>query len=128
TARTALALTLAGRLKPTRGTVRIDGALEARKLRNQTSVIDAEGVTAPEDSVRVRDVVSEGLSLAGRGGRRKTTRKWLQQLQMSERADERFEHLPAAERTALLIQLGRAARDTRVLILDSPDRHGGDPA
>ncbi len=127
TARTALALALSGRIKPSRGTVRLDGALDARALRRRVGIVDAPGVTAPEDAVSVRQVTAEGLSLAGRRSGRRAVRVWLAEHELSGHAEQRFENLPAPHRTRLLAELARAGRGTRALLFDAPDRHGGPP-
>ncbi|MHA6803281.1 hypothetical protein [Salinifilum ghardaiensis] len=127
TARTALALALSGRIKPARGTVRLDGALDARALRRRVDVVDAPGITAPEEAVPVRQVTAEGLSLAGRRSGRRAVRAWLAEHDLHGHAEERFENLPGAHRTRLLAELARAGRRTRALLFDAPDRHGGPP-
>ncbi|MHA6799163.1 P-loop NTPase family protein [Bounagaea algeriensis] len=127
TARTALALALSGRIKPTRGTVRLGGALDARALRRRTGIVDAPGITAPEQAVSVRQVTAEGLSLAGRKSGRRAVRARLAEHGLSGHAEQRFENLPAAHRTRLLAELARTGSGTRALLFDAPDRHGGPP-
>lgn len=124
---TALALVLSGRLRPSRGTVLLDGASAPSKLRRRVAVVDSPEITEPEGSVPVRDVIAEGLSIAGRPSRRSKLRTWLGQHDLEEHADERFENVPAAERTRLLVDLAAEGRGTEALILDHPDRHGADP-
>ena len=124
---TALALALSGRLRPARGSVRIDGRADPKALRRAVAVVDAPEITEPEPSVPVRTVVAEGLSLAGRRAGRAAVRSWLAAHELAEHTSTRMENLPAAERTRLLIDLACAAKRTTALVLDSPDRHGGDP-
>lgn len=121
---TALALALSGRLRPARGSVRIDGRADPKALRRAVAVVDAPEITEPEPSVPVRTVAAEGLSLAGR---RAAVRSWLAAHELAEHASTRMENLPAAERTRLLIDLACAGKRTAALVIDSPDRHGGDP-
>jgi len=123
--RTALALALSGRLRPSRGTVRLDGAADANALRRSVAVVDAPQISEPDGALLVRDVVAEGLSLAGRGSGRRNVREWLSTCAAA--GEERFENLAGFERTRLLVELGCAARSTKALVLDCPDRHGGDP-
>ncbi|MCI2421819.1 hypothetical protein MOQ72_30725 [Saccharopolyspora sp. K220] len=123
--RTALALALSGRLRPSRGTVRLDGAIDANAQRRSVAVVDAPQISEPDGALPVRDVVAEGLSLAGRGSGRRKVREWLSA--HAAAGNERFEHLAGFERTRLLVGLGCAARSTKALVLDCPDRHGGDP-
>ncbi|MBB5156538.1 ATP-binding cassette domain-containing protein [Saccharopolyspora phatthalungensis] len=128
--RTALALTLSGRLRPTRGTVRLNGAIDATALRRTVAVVDAPQITEPDGALALRDVVAEGLSLAARKSGRRKVRDWLSARDwLREGAgEERFENLAGYERTRLLLDLACENRTTRALVLDCPDRHGGDPA
>lgn len=125
TARTALALALTGRIKPSAGSVRLDDRDDAAALRRSVAVVDAPQITAPDDALQVRDVVAEGLSMAGRGSTRRKARSWIEQRELPP--TERVENLPGHQRTRLLIELACAARGVRALVLDSPDRHGGRP-
>ncbi|MGP4018825.1 hypothetical protein [Saccharopolyspora sp. 5N708] len=123
--RTALALALSGRLRPSRGTVRLDGATDGNALRRSVAVVDVPQITEPDGALPVRDVVAEGLSLAGRRSGHRRVREWLSACAAA--GEERFENLAGFERTRLLVELGCAARSTKALVLDCPDRHGGDP-
>ncbi|MBQ6644217.1 MAG: ATP-binding cassette domain-containing protein, partial [Saccharopolyspora sp.] len=105
---TALALALSGRLRPARGSVRIDGRADPKALRRAVAVVDAPEITEPEPSVPVRTVVAEGLSLAGRRAGRAAVRSWLAAHELAEHTSTRMENLPAAERTRLLIDLACA--------------------
>lgn len=125
---TALALVLSGRLRPDQGRVLLNGASDPAEVRRRVTVVDAPDVTEPDEALKVRDVVAEGLSLAGQSSRRSAVRSWLEEHDEQQHAAERFENLPAANRTRLLLALATTRDDTAVLILDSPDRHGGDPS
>ncbi|MFR9730089.1 ATP-binding cassette domain-containing protein [Saccharopolyspora sp. MS10] len=127
TGHTALALALSGRLKPSRGRVLVDGAEDARALRHRVSLVDAPEITEPEPSVPVAAAVAEGLSLAGRRSGRRAVRSWLAARDLDGHAATRVENLPAPERLRLLVDLACADRRVAALVLDTPDRHGGDP-
>jgi ABC-type multidrug transport system ATPase subunit len=124
---TALALVLSGRLRPSSGRVLIDGRDDPKALRRTVAVVDAPEVTAPEDAVPVRDVVAEGLSLAGRRSGRRAVREWLESRGIEALAKQRAENLPPRVRTRLLVDLAVEPRQVAALVLDGPDRHGGDP-
>lgn len=124
---TSLALVLSGRLRPSAGRVLLDGRDDPKALRRRVAVVDAPEVTAPEDAVPVRDVVAEGLSIAGRRSGRRAVRAWLADRDAEQHAGERTENLPPQVRTRLLVDLAVASRQVSALVLDSPDRHGGDP-
>ncbi|WP_433872201.1 hypothetical protein [Saccharopolyspora sp. CA-218241] len=124
---TALGLALTGRLRPDRGSVRHDGALDPRGLRRRTALVDSPDITAPDDSVPVRTAVAEGLSLAGRRSGRRRVRRHLDDSGVAHHADDRFERLPPHLRIRLLLDLACADPRVRALVLDAPDRHGGHP-
>jgi len=60
--RTTALLTLAGRFKPQRGTVRVLGSADHRAIRRLVAVAGAAGVDEPDAAVRVRDLVRERLA------------------------------------------------------------------
>ncbi|MFG1624445.1 hypothetical protein [Kribbella sp. NPDC049227] len=123
----AAALGLSGRLRPDTGRVRLDGATDAALLRRRVAVVDAPGITEPDDALPVQTVVGEELAIAGRKAGRKAVLEWLDEHNAAQHAGKRFEHLPVAERTELLAELTVARPDVQVAILTMPDRHGGDP-
>lgn len=125
TGKTALALALSGRLKPSSGSIRLDGSAHPDELRRAVAVVDAPQITEPDDSLQVRDVTAEGLALARRGSTRRKVRGWLAERQLPGHV--RFENLTAHQRTRLLVDLACESRTTRALVLDCPDRHGDDP-
>jgi hypothetical protein len=90
-------------------------------------VVDAPGITEPDDALPVQTVVGEELAIAGRKAGRKAVLEWLDEHDAAEHASKRFEHLPVAVRTRLLAELTVARPDVQTVILTMPDRHGGDP-
>ncbi|MGW6281993.1 hypothetical protein [Kribbella sp. NPDC055071] len=123
----AAALGLSGRLKPDTGTVRLDGNADPGVLRRRVAVIDAPGITEPDDALPVQTVVGEELAIAGQKAGRKAVLEWLNAHDAAEHADKRFEHLPVAVRTRLLAELTVARPEVKFVIFTMPDRHGGDP-
>jgi hypothetical protein len=127
--RTALALALSGRMKPSAGTVGWDGSARIKDLRKASSVVDSPGVNEPEQHLSVRDLVTEDLALVPRrhrGAARSTP--WLRLNRFEDIAGLWTEQLPAGRRIELLTALALANPDTGLLVVDSPDRHSGDPA
>ena len=127
--RTALALALSGRMKPSAGTVGWDGSARIKDLRQASSVVDSPGVNEPEQHLSVRDLVTEDLALVPRrhrGAARSTP--WLRLNGFEDIAGLWTEQLPAGRRIELLTALALANPDTGLLVVDSPDRHSGDPA
>ncbi|MGO4807328.1 ABC transporter ATP-binding protein [Arthrobacter sp. 2MCAF15] len=125
--RTALALALSGRMRPSSGIVNWDGNARIKVLRQASSVVDSPGVNEPEQHLSVRDLVTEDLALVPRrhrGALRSTP--WLTLNKFDDIAGLWTEQLPAARRTGLLTALALANPDTELLVVDSPDRHSGD--
>ncbi|MFF2246228.1 ABC transporter ATP-binding protein [Arthrobacter sp. NPDC058130] len=125
--RTALALALSGRMRPSSGIVNWDGNARIKVLRQASTVVDSPGVNEPEQHLSVRDLVTEDLSLLPRRRRgilRSTP--WLKLNNFEDIAGLWTEQLPAGRRTGLLTALALANPDTDLLVVDSPDRHSGD--
>jgi ABC-type hemin transport system ATPase subunit len=121
---TAFGLALAGRLKPTTGTVTVEGA-EA-DLADLVAVVDAPGVSEPDEALPLRVVVGEELALAHRPAGKADVAGWLAEHDVAPYANTRFENLEPALRTRLLTELAASRRGVRVLVLDTPDRHTSD--
>jgi hypothetical protein len=127
--RTALALTLSGRMRPSTGTVSWDGNSRIKTLRQASGVVDSPGVNEPEQHLSVRDLVTEDLALIPRrhrGALRSTP--WLQLNSFEDIAGLWTEQVLPARRIELLTALALANPDTELLVMDSPDRHSGDPS
>ena len=126
--RTALALTLSGRMKPTDGTLEWDGGTRIKQLRQASAVVDAPGVNEPEQHLSVRDLVTEDLALIPRRYRGALlSTPWLKVNRFEDIAGRWAEELPAGRRLELLTALALANPLTDLLVVDSPDRHSGDP-
>ncbi|HWD01650.1 MAG TPA: ABC transporter ATP-binding protein [Amycolatopsis sp.] len=117
---TALALALAGRVKPTTGTVTAD---VPGLLRDLVAVVDAPGVSEPDEALALRVVAGEELALAHRPAGKADVLRWLTEHDAAPFADTRFENLEPALRTRLLAELAAERTGVRVLVLDTPDRH-----
>ncbi|MGI5206968.1 ATP-binding cassette domain-containing protein [Spirillospora sp. CA-108201] len=81
TGRTALLLTLAGRMKPAEGTVAVGGVTGLRRIQRVAALGIVPGVTGLDPALTVREHVDEALALSegvlggfrGRGARRRRT-------------------------------------------------------
>jgi ABC-type hemin transport system ATPase subunit len=120
---TAFGLALAGRLKPSTGTVTVDGPGALPEL---VAVVDAPGVSEPDEALSLRVVVGEELALAHRPAGKEDVTRWLTEHDAAPFAGSRFENLAPALRTRLLTELAAARKGVRVLVLDTPDRHTSD--
>ncbi|GAA1211516.1 hypothetical protein LY12_004034 [Prauserella alba] len=94
------------------------GAVAAR-----VAVVDAPGVSEPDDALPLRVVVGEELALAGKPASKAAVGRWLTDHDAAPYADSRFEHLDAGLRTRLLTTLAASRHGVRMLVLDRPDRH-----
>ncbi|HEX9087320.1 MAG TPA: ABC transporter ATP-binding protein [Arthrobacter sp.] len=128
--RTALALALTGRLRPSAGHFEWDGAewdrsARIKTLRQASAVVDSPGVNEPEQHLSVRDLVTEDLALIPRRYRGSLLSKpWLKVNRFEDIAGLWTEQLPAARRLELLTALALTNPHTDLLVVDSPDRHG----
>jgi ABC-type hemin transport system ATPase subunit len=125
---TAFGLALAGRLRPSTGTVTVDGAGLAAlaALAALVAVVDAPAVSEPDEALAVRVVVGEELALARRPAGADDVARWLAAHDAAAFADSRFENLEPALRIRLLTELAAERVGVRVLVLDRPDRHTSD--
>jgi ABC-type transport system involved in cytochrome c biogenesis ATPase subunit len=126
--RTALALAVTGRMKPSGGSMQWDGIAGIRRLRTASAVVDSPGVNEPEQHLSVRDLVAEDLALIP--GRRGTpsVASWLTENGFEDIAGLWVDQLDAGRRLELLTALALSDPGIELLVVDSPDRHSGDPA
>ncbi|RSM79413.1 ABC transporter ATP-binding protein [Kibdelosporangium aridum] len=123
---TTLALALAGRIRPSHGTVTLDGEQDAAKLRKHVVLVDAPGVNEPEDGLKLGDAIAEELMHAGQRANRKAVREWLRTHDAEQYVGERVDNVPPQVRTRLLVEAASSKADVRALLLDQPDRHVSD--
>ncbi|MFK0040006.1 ABC transporter ATP-binding protein [Paenarthrobacter sp. NPDC090517] len=125
--RTALALALSGRMKPSNGVLSWDNTTKTKKIRLASALVDSPGVNEPEQHLSVRDLVTEDLSLIPRRYRGALLSKpWLKVNSFEDLAGLWIEQIPAARRLELLTALALADPATDLLVVDSPDRHSAD--
>lgn len=124
TTRTALALTLSGRMKPTSGTVAWGHEASIKALRKHSAVVDAPDINAPERHLSVKDLVTEDLALIPRRYRGTGSAKaWLRVNAFEDVAGEWIEEIPADRRIELQAMLALTNPQVELLVVDSPDRH-----
>jgi hypothetical protein len=123
--RTALALGLSARMRPTEGTVSWSGNTSLRSVRRISALVDSPEVNEPEAHLKVRDLVAEDLALQpGPIWRRSGIDAWMTKRHMDELANEWLDAIDPLARLALLTHLALEDRGVEVLVFDSPDRHG----
>lgn len=122
--RTALALSVSGRMKPTGGRVEWDASERTKTLRLASTLVDSPGVNEPEQHLSVRDLVTEDLALIPRRYRGALRSKpWLTANNFADVAGLWIEQLPPNRRLELLTALALANPQTDLLVVDSPDRN-----
>lgn len=124
---TALGLVLSGRMRPSTGTVHLDGQSAPKALRKQVALVDAPEVTEPEGALTLTTVIGEELAMIGRRSGRKAVADWLAEREADQYANARFEHVPPTVRCGLLLELAANRPGVTTLLLDCPDRYHGDP-
>lgn len=125
--RTAMALMLSGRMKPKSGTVTWNGHSSMGRLRKVSAVVDSPNINEPEAHLKIRDIVSEDLSLIPSPPWRKPNpKKWMQDHGFSDIAHEWTDAVEPVRMTEMLTQLAAENRQTKLLVVDSPDRHQED--
>lgn len=123
---TALALALGGAVRLGGGSVDLWGESDPAHLRRHVVLVDVEGVTAPEDALPATSVVREQLVLGRQPSRGGAARRVLLEHGVAD-GSVRWDTLPPADRTAILIDLAARRPGAQVLVLAGPDRHSGDP-
>lgn len=125
--RTATALALTGRMKPSSGTVTLghDGSMSS--LRRRSALVDAPGVNAPEQHLSVRSLTAEDLALVPLKFRDRTRpTEWLVKNGFRDILDKWVEQLAPNRLLHLQLELALANQDVDLLVVDSPDRHTAD--
>lgn len=127
--RTAAALALTGRMKPSSGSVALghDGSMAS--LRRRSALVDSPGVNAPERHLSVRSLTSEDLALVPFKFRDRTRpTEWLVKNGFRDILDKWVEELEPKRLLHLQLELALANHDVELLVIDSPDRHTSDAA
>ncbi len=123
----AFALSLAGRMKLSSGSVKIDNNENPELLQEMVALVDVPNISEPDDVMKLEMIVGEELAIAGRKAMPKHVRAFLQQNKISKYAKETFETLPNKIRYDVLMKLASIRPNTKVLLLAEPDRLGGKP-
>ena len=123
----AFALSLAGRMKLSSGSVKIDNNENPELLQEMVALVDVPNISEPDDVLELETIVGEELAIAGRKAMPKHVRAFLQQNKISKYAKETFETLPNKIRYDVLMKLASIRPNTKVLLLAEPDRLGGKP-
>nr|WP_154924208.1 hypothetical protein [Microbacterium testaceum] len=124
---TVLGLVASGRMKTDRGTVTIDGRVDAKTLRRRIALVDAPVVSEPEPNVSVTGVVAEELMFAGHAPTPFAAARWLEGIGLDAIAGLPIGNVEPPMRIRLLLELAALRADVEGLVLVAPDRHGGEP-
>ena len=125
--RTALALALTGRMKPSGGSVALGRDDSMAALRRRSAIVDAPDVNAPENHLTVRSLTSEDLALVPLKFRDRTRpTEWLVKHGFRDILGKWVEELEPARLLHLQLELALANHDLDLVVVDSPDRHSND--
>lgn len=124
---TVLGLIASGRMRPSTGTVLIDGTADASALRLKVALVDAPDVSDPAPNVIVAAVVGEELMFAGRRSDPRSVRAWLDAHGVRAISRVPIAAIDPTVRIRLLLELAALRPGVEGIVLVSPDRHGGDP-
>lgn len=124
---TVLGLIASGRMRPSAGTVTIDGKADASGLRLRVALVDAPDVSDPAPNVIVAAVVGEELMFAGRRSDPLAVRTWLDEHGVRSLSRVPIAAVDPTVRLRLLLELATLRPGVEGIVLVSPDRHGGDP-
>ena len=123
----SFALSLAGRMKLSSGSVKIDNEENPELLQEMVALVDVPNISEPDDVMKLETIVGEELAIAGQKAMPKHARAFLQQNMISKYAKETFETLPNKIRYDVLMKLASIRPNTKVLLVVEPDRLGGKP-
>ncbi|MGN6742968.1 MAG: hypothetical protein ACTHJL_06675 [Amnibacterium sp.] len=117
-----------GRLRPDRGTVRLDGSPDPDSIRRSVALVDTPMASEPPAAVAVGTVVREELRFARRPSSRAAVTEVLDDLGIAGWRRAPIGDLPPTDRIRLLCTLAAARPGVAALVLTSPERHGGPSA
>lgn len=124
----ALALAIAGRVRLSSGSVTFDGDPDAARRRLVTALVDVPGVSEPDPTSPVQEVLGEELAYAHRHAGRGDVRAFLANHDQQAIWGQLWEQLPPGVGSGLLLQISASRPRVEVAVLAAPERGGGDPA
>lgn len=119
-----LSLLIGGRLALSGGSV----TPSAEDRRSSVALVDTPFASEPSAGLALSIVVAEELSFARRASGRRAVRAFLESHGLVEYASVPMRSLPSTARVLLLCELAAQRPGVDVLVVTSPERHGGDPA
>lgn len=119
-----LSLLIGGRLALSGGSV----TPAAEDRRSSVALVDTPFASEPSAGVALSIVVAEELAFARRASGRRAVRAFLESHGLVEYASVPMRSLPSTARVLLLCELAAQRPGVDVLVVTSPERHGGDPA
>ena len=119
-----LSLLLGGRLALSAGGITPHDS----ERRERVALVDTPFASEPSPGVALSVVVAEELSFARMPSTGKAVRAFLESHGLAEYASVPMRSLPSTARVLLLCELAAQRPGIDVLVVTSPERHGGDPA
>lgn len=125
---TVLGLIATGRMKPDSGTVLLDDSRKhSRRLRTISALVDAPDVSDPDANVLTIGVAAEELMFAGLPSHPVAARRWLDEHGAGDLALAPIGTVEPSRRIRMLGELAAERPGVELIVIVSPDRHGGRP-
>ena len=118
-----LSLLLGGRLALSAGGITPDDS----ERRERVALVDTPFASEPSPGVALSVVVAEELAFARRASGRRAVRAFLASHSLEQYASVPMRSLPSTARVLLLCELAAQRPGVDLLVVTSPERHGGDP-
>lgn len=125
---TVLGLIATGRMRPDAGEVLFDASpARGKALRAASALVDAPDVSDPDPNVLTVGVAAEELMFAGKPSHPVAAIRWLDEHGFADLAYAPIGTIEPSRRIRLLCELAAERAGVRLIVLVSPDRHGGRP-
>lgn len=119
--RTSLMLTMAGRMKASKGDLKVAGfsiAKEYRKVRKISSLTLIPRVNDVPENTKIDDILAAELQVCGKSGRKAKVKEYLEEWNLSQLSGTKFNDLESYEGKYFDIALA-CVSDPEILMVDS---------
>jgi ABC-2 type transport system ATP-binding protein len=121
-------LVAAGRMVAERGRLLLDGVKDRSALRGRSALVDTPDVAEPFPVLTLRQITYEELTFAEQPNSPDAVTTVLEVLDMRDLEHTAVQHVPTHLRVRLLCELALLRDGVDILVVTTPERHGGDPA
>ncbi|MDP4331995.1 hypothetical protein Q7F20_01290 [Curtobacterium sp. A7_M15] len=118
-------LVAAGRMVAERGRLLIDGIEDRAAVRTRSALVDTPGVAEPFPVLTLRQIISEELIFADQHASPDAVSTVLEALGAQPFEHTQIQHVPTHLRIRLLSELALLRDGVDILVVTTPERHGG---